>query len=533
MTIGRRPDSDVFLDDVTVSRDHALLVRRGGDYYLDDLGSLNGTYVNRQRGSSPTASRTATSCRSASTSSPSSRADGRGRPGRPEIEPPSRPSRPRPARRAKSMTIGAVCKALAQEFPDISISKIRYLEDQKLLAPRRTPGGYRLYTQRRRRAPAHDPAPAARRVPAAARDPPGARRGPRRATTSRPARGRAERRRARARAPRVGDACATAARCTRSRTWSRRRAPSRSSSRELEEYGVIKGEMRGGVQATTTRPSARSSARSPSWPATASAGATCACSAPRPTARRRCCSRSSPRRCARATPSGARRRSRRSRTSRRSRRTSSTCCSIRDLRKIVALMPASLDREPARAASATSPTSRKPGIVLQGHHAAAGRRRRRSTQAVARAGRATRGRCDVDVRHRRRGARLPARRRRSRASSAPASCSRASRASCPHETVSAEYVLEYGIDALELHTDALARRRARARPRRPAGHRRHGAGAVRARRAARRRGRRLRLPDRAGVPRRARAPRAATTCTRCSPTTASRLAPCRPRAAAA
>ena len=46
----------------------------------------------------------------------------------------------------KSMTIGAVCKALEQEFPDISISKIRYLEDQKLLAPRRTPGGYRLYS---------------------------------------------------------------------------------------------------------------------------------------------------------------------------------------------------------------------------------------------------------------------------------------------------------------------------------------------------------------------------------------------------
>ncbi|MGH2875955.1 MAG: transcriptional regulator FtsR, partial [Solirubrobacteraceae bacterium] len=46
----------------------------------------------------------------------------------------------------KSITIGAVCKALVQEFPDISISKIRYLEDQKLLNPRRTPGGYRLYT---------------------------------------------------------------------------------------------------------------------------------------------------------------------------------------------------------------------------------------------------------------------------------------------------------------------------------------------------------------------------------------------------
>jgi DNA-binding transcriptional MerR regulator len=45
------------------------------------------------------------------------------------------------------MTIGAVCKGLEQEFPDISISKIRYLEDQKLLSPRRTPGGYRLYSQ--------------------------------------------------------------------------------------------------------------------------------------------------------------------------------------------------------------------------------------------------------------------------------------------------------------------------------------------------------------------------------------------------
>src|SRR3954463_2507687 len=47
---------------------------------------------------------------------------------------------------AKAMTIGAICKALEVEFPDISISKIRYLEDQKLLAPRRTPGGYRLYS---------------------------------------------------------------------------------------------------------------------------------------------------------------------------------------------------------------------------------------------------------------------------------------------------------------------------------------------------------------------------------------------------
>jgi DNA-binding transcriptional MerR regulator len=46
----------------------------------------------------------------------------------------------------KALTIGAVCKQLEREFPDISISKIRYLEDQKLLTPRRTAGGYRLYT---------------------------------------------------------------------------------------------------------------------------------------------------------------------------------------------------------------------------------------------------------------------------------------------------------------------------------------------------------------------------------------------------
>lgn len=52
------------------------------------------------------------------------------------------PSRPR-----KALTIGAVCKILRQEFDDISISKIRYLEDQKLLSPRRTRGGYRLYSQ--------------------------------------------------------------------------------------------------------------------------------------------------------------------------------------------------------------------------------------------------------------------------------------------------------------------------------------------------------------------------------------------------
>jgi hypothetical protein len=49
MSVGRRPESDIFLDDVTVSRDHAVVVRRGSEYHLDDCGSLNGTYVNRRR----------------------------------------------------------------------------------------------------------------------------------------------------------------------------------------------------------------------------------------------------------------------------------------------------------------------------------------------------------------------------------------------------------------------------------------------------------------------------------------------------
>jgi FHA domain/zinc-ribbon domain len=48
-TIGRSPDCDVFLDDVTVSRNHAVLVDRDGRYSIEDQGSLNGTYVNRRR----------------------------------------------------------------------------------------------------------------------------------------------------------------------------------------------------------------------------------------------------------------------------------------------------------------------------------------------------------------------------------------------------------------------------------------------------------------------------------------------------
>ncbi len=48
-SVGRDTESSIFLDDVTVSRNHAVIVARGDGLFIDDLGSLNGTYVNRRR----------------------------------------------------------------------------------------------------------------------------------------------------------------------------------------------------------------------------------------------------------------------------------------------------------------------------------------------------------------------------------------------------------------------------------------------------------------------------------------------------
>jgi len=48
-TAGRHPKSDIFLDDITVSRRHAEIIREGDGYRVRDAGSLNGTYVNRER----------------------------------------------------------------------------------------------------------------------------------------------------------------------------------------------------------------------------------------------------------------------------------------------------------------------------------------------------------------------------------------------------------------------------------------------------------------------------------------------------
>jgi DNA-binding transcriptional MerR regulator len=154
-------------------------------------------------------------------------------------------------KRQKSLTIGAVCKALAQEFPDISISKIRYLEDQKLLTPRRTPGGYRLYTQGdvarlrtilRMQRDEFLPLRVIRQELAAGRGAQGAAR-----PDMPPASARAGREGGRTWRPSVSVREATGALYSIDDVLEETKAEAKLV-RELEEYGVVKGEMRGGVR---------------------------------------------------------------------------------------------------------------------------------------------------------------------------------------------------------------------------------------------------------------------------------------------
>ncbi len=156
--------------------------------------------------------------------------------------------RAEPGKRRKSLTIGAVCKALAQEFPDISISKIRYLEDQKLLTPRRTPGGYRLYTQGdvarlrtilRMQRDEFLPLRVIRQELAAGRG--GAE------PDTPPTPGRVGREGARVWRPSVSVRQAGGALYSVDDVLEDTKAEAKLV-RELEEYGVVKGEMRGGVR---------------------------------------------------------------------------------------------------------------------------------------------------------------------------------------------------------------------------------------------------------------------------------------------
>ncbi len=154
-------------------------------------------------------------------------------------------------KRQKSLTIGAVCKALAQEFPDISISKIRYLEDQKLLTPRRTPGGYRLYTQGdvarlrtilRMQRDEFLPLRVIRQELAAGRGGAGGV-----GSDTPPAPGRVGREGARGWRPSVSVGQASGALYSLDDVLEETKAEAKLV-RELEEFGVVKGEMRGGVR---------------------------------------------------------------------------------------------------------------------------------------------------------------------------------------------------------------------------------------------------------------------------------------------
>ena len=182
-------------------------------------------------------------------------------------------------------------RRLREEFPDISISKIRYLEDEGLLTPRRTQGGYRLFSeadlerlQTILRLQRDEFLPL--RVIKDELDAPGAE------GAQAPPADRARR-----------------ARRRRSTSTSCASAPGIDAelAKELEDFGLLAPHGTGARQALSgvrrrRRRDVRAARR-----ASASTRATCARSAPRPGGRRRCSSSSSRRRCARATPSGARR----------------------------------------------------------------------------------------------------------------------------------------------------------------------------------------------------------------------------------
>ena len=188
-TAGRHPDSDIFLDDVTVSRRHAEFRREGSGYSVHDVGSLNGTYVNRERievaalagGDEVQIGKFRLVYLTAAVTS---RAGGAAF---------MTAVRARESHARGGATIGEVLTQLRPEFTDITISKIRFLESEGLVTPERTPSGLPQVHPRRHRPAALRAHPAARQLPAAAGDQGSARR-------DRPRPGSARRRRRAARA---------------------------------------------------------------------------------------------------------------------------------------------------------------------------------------------------------------------------------------------------------------------------------------------------------------------------------------------
>ena len=147
--------------------------------------------------------------------------------------------------RERLLTIGTVCRRLQAEFPDISISKIRYLEDQGLLTPKRTQGGYRLFSEDdvdtleailRMQRDEFLPLRVIRQELAAGRS-----------GDSAPIPGRVGRDGMRAWRPSVSVRESTGALYSMDDVLEETKAEGKLV-RELEEYGVVKGELRGGVR---------------------------------------------------------------------------------------------------------------------------------------------------------------------------------------------------------------------------------------------------------------------------------------------
>ena len=132
--IGRSPECGIFLDDVTVSRKHAVL--HAGRRALEARGSGQPQRHVRQ----PRARRLRRPQRRRR--DPDRQVPAHLPPPLADVDDGAHPSPP-----PRFLTIGTVCSRLHDEFPDVSISKIRYLEDQGLLTPRRTQGGYRLFSE--------------------------------------------------------------------------------------------------------------------------------------------------------------------------------------------------------------------------------------------------------------------------------------------------------------------------------------------------------------------------------------------------
>ena len=374
------------------------------------------------------------------------------------------------------LTIGAVCRRLKAEFPDISISKIRYLEDQGLLAPRRTQGGYRLFGE--------EDVERLQTILELQRDEFLPLRVIRQELASPSA---TERKRRSGRAARAGGRGrprrALRARRDHRPTWP---ASSRSS-------GCSTPRVEARREALSARPTSTSRPPAAGSPPTGSRRGTCARSGPPPTARPGCSRQSSRRRCARGTPSAGRRRCEDLQTLAEPRPGARTAPALARARGRQIATDGATDR-PARE------DPRRPGLPeagdrLQGHHAAARRRRRaaRDGRPAGRVGRAAASPTSSSAP--RRAASSPA--ARSRAGSAAGFVAARKPGKLPWRTVSAKYALEYGFDALELHADAITPGQRVLVPRRRARDGRDGEGEVRARRAARRRRRRRRVHHRA------------------------------------